>query len=61
VDRENRNCYNYGCFGHLARNCRNKGIEGRIRKNRKLKYGNRSNEQRKMIEGENKPSNLNGK
>jgi len=24
--RENRNCYAYGGFGHLARNCRNRGI-----------------------------------
>jgi len=27
--RENRNCYAYGGFGHLARNCRNRGIMNR--------------------------------
>ena len=24
VDYRNRNCYNYGSFGYLARNCRNR-------------------------------------
>jgi len=29
--RENRNCYTYGGFGHLARNCRNRmGMNRRI-------------------------------
>jgi len=29
--RENRNCYAYGGFGHLARNCRNRmGMNRRI-------------------------------
>jgi len=41
VDQENRNYYNYGGFRHLARNCRNKGTGGRIRKGRRLEYGNR--------------------
>ena len=40
VDRENRNCYNYGGFGHLARNCRNREMENRIGKSRKLEYRN---------------------
>jgi len=36
--RENRNCYSYGGFRHLARNCRNKRIENRIEKGRRLEY-----------------------
>jgi len=27
VDRNNRNCYACGGFGHLARNCRNRRTE----------------------------------
>ena len=27
--RENRNCYAYGGFGHLARNCRNREMTNR--------------------------------
>jgi len=58
VDRSNRNCYNCGGFGHLARNCRNR--ENRIRKGRRLEYSsNRGNEQRRA-EGENGQQNLNG-
>jgi len=57
VDKGNRNCYNCGGFRHLTRNCRNRGAESRIGKGRRLKYEN--NEQRKMIEGKNKQSNLN--
>jgi len=50
IDRGNRNCYNYGYFGHLARNCKNSGIGGRIGEGRRLEYRNRSNRQRRMIE-----------
>ena len=39
IDCGNRNCYNYGGFGHLARNCRNRRVENRTRKERRLKYG----------------------
>jgi len=59
VDRRNRNCYNYGGFEHLARNCRNKETGGRIGKSKRLEYGNKSNEQRRIIKEGNKPSNLN--
>jgi len=60
VDRTNRNCYNCGGFGHMAKNCRNRRTEGRIGKGKKLEYeGN--NGQRRIIEGENKQNiNLNG-
>ena len=44
IDKENRNCYNCGRFGYLARNCRNKRMGGRIREDRRLEY--RKNEQR---------------
>ena len=36
--RENRNCYSYGDFGHLARNYRNRRIENRIGEGRRLEY-----------------------
>ena len=36
--QENRNCYNCGGFGHLARNYRNRKIGGRIGEGRKLEY-----------------------
>ena len=56
VDRENRNCYNCGRFGHLVRNYRNKGTGNRIGKGKRLEY-----RQRRMIEGGNEDnSNLNG-
>jgi len=58
VNCGNRNCYNCGYFGYLARNCKNRGTAGRIREEIRLEY--RNNEQRRMIEGENKQSNLNG-
>ena len=37
--RENRNCYNCGGFGYLARNCRNRRIDNRIGERRRLEYG----------------------
>ena len=55
--RENRNCYNYGGFGHLARNCRNKRTGNRIGEGRRLEYG--VNERQGRIEGGNR-ENLNG-
>ena len=61
MDRINRNCYDYGGFGHLARNYRNRGTKGRTGEGRRLEYkGN--NGQRRMIEEENKKfsNNLNG-
>jgi len=54
--RENRNCYNYGGFGHMAKNCRNRGIENRIGDGRRLEYG-----QRLKIEENDRQRNLNGK
>ena len=61
IGRGNRNCYNYGGFEYLARNCMNRGIRDIIRKERRLEYGNESNEQRRMIEEDNKQNNnLNG-
>ena len=54
VDRGNRNCYNYGGFGHIARNCRNREMREREGKGKRLEYG-----QMLMIEGNNRQSNLN--
>jgi len=61
MDRINRNCYDCGGFGHLARNYRNRGKKGRTGEGRRLEYkGN--NGQRRMIEEKNKKfsNNLNG-
>ena len=61
VDRKNRNCYNCGWFGYLARNCRNRGTGDKIEKERRLEYKNRNNKQRRTIEGGNgQDNNLNG-
>ena len=53
--RENRNCYNCGGFGHLAKNCRNRRTENRIGDGRRLEYG-----QSLMIEGEGEKDNSKG-
>jgi len=45
VDCRNMNCYNCRGFRHLVRNCKNKGTKGRIRKGRRLEYGDRNNGQ----------------
>jgi len=55
IDRRNKNCYNCGRFGYLARNCSNRRIENRIGEGRRLEY-----KWRLVIEGNNKQSNLNG-
>jgi len=55
--RENRNCYNCGGFGHLAKNCRNRRTGNRIGKRKRLEYG--GNERQGGIEGGNR-ENLNG-
>ena len=52
--RENRNCYNYRDFGHLARNYRNRRMENKIGDGKRLEYG-----QRLMIEWNNEQENLN--
>ena len=59
VDKENRNCYNYRGFGHIARNCRNRGTENRIGEGRRLDY-RQNNRQKLMIKGNNGQKNLNG-
>ena len=55
MDRKNKNYYNYGGFGHLARNCRNRGIGNRIGEGRRLEY-----KKRRMIKENENNNNLNG-
>ena len=55
MDRNNKNCYNCGGFGHLERYCRNSGIGNRIGKGKRLEYRGQRRE-----EGENGQENLNG-
>ena len=59
VDRENKNCYNYRRFGHLARNYRNKGTRDRIGERKKLEYSRNENNMQRRIEEGNRQSNLN--
>ena len=53
VDRGDKNYYNCGSFGYLARNCRNRRTGNKIRKERRLDY--RQNNGRN-----NRQNNLNG-
>jgi len=53
VDQGNRNCFNCGRFGYMARNCRNKRTGNRIGEGRRLEYG-----QILAIEGNNRQNNL---
>jgi len=55
MNRSNRNCYS---FGYLVRNCRNRRTGNRIRKERRLEYGENNGQRR--IEGGNGQQNLNG-
>ena len=57
VDRENRNYYNCGDFGHIVRNCRNRRTGERIGEDRRLEYKNGNNRQRRVIKEGNKQSN----
>ena len=51
--RENRNCYSYGDFGHLARNYRNRRTKNRIGEGRRLEY-----EGQRRMEGGNRKQDL---
>jgi len=55
MNRSNRNCYS---FEYLVRNCRNRRTGNRIRKERRLEYGENNGQRR--IEGGNGQQNLNG-
>jgi len=44
VDQGNRNCYNCGEFGHIAKYCRNWRTGNRITKEKKLEYGKNRND-----------------
>ena len=57
VDRENRNYYNCGDFGHIVRNYRNRRTGERIGEDRRLEYKNGNNRQRRVIKKGNKQSN----
>jgi len=57
VDR-GRNCYACGGFRHMAWHCRNKEVGNRIGEGRRLKYGNRENNEQRRIK-ENRANNLN--
>ena len=59
MNKNNRNCYSCGGFGHLARNCRNRGVKNRIGERRRLEYGSNENNGQKRVEGENEQNNLN--
>ena len=50
IDRENINCYNCRDFEHLVRNYRNRGTRDRIRKERRLEYRNKAQEQNNLNE-----------
>ena len=47
MNQENRNYYNCGSFGYLARNCRSRRIGGRIGESRRLEYRGNKKRRRK--------------
>ena len=57
VNCENRNCYNYGRFGHIVKHCRNREIRNRIGEGKRLEYRNGNNEQRRIIKEGNRQNN----
>ena len=54
MDQGNKNYYNCRRFGYLAKKCRNRC---RNRKDRRLKYGDKNNRQRRAIQGGNGQNN----
>jgi len=52
VDKSNRNCYNCGEFGYLARNYRNRTEQNRIGEERRLKYRDNGKEEQNNLNGE---------